>query len=96
MFYNFSFDGDQEFSSLDLLRKRTRNLQNPQITSISNKLLGIPENKLKHLQDLQPYIDENSRVYYSQFISTLTVSPAAIDTLTDEEDDIYDSIDNDN
>ncbi|KAK9739098.1 hypothetical protein QE152_g9306 [Popillia japonica] len=80
----------------DLLRKRTRNLQNPQITPISNKLLGIPENKLKYLQDLQPYIDENSRVYYSQFISTLTVSPAAIDTLTDEEDDIYDSINNDN
>ncbi|KAJ8931954.1 hypothetical protein NQ314_015085 [Rhamnusium bicolor] len=63
MFYKFSFDGDQEFSSLDLSRKITRNLQNPQLTPISKKPLGIPENKLKHLQELQPYIDENSRVY---------------------------------
>ncbi|KAG5877667.1 hypothetical protein JTB14_015627 [Gonioctena quinquepunctata] len=57
---------------------------------------GIPENKLKHLQELQPYIDENSRVYYSQFINTLTVSSTAIDTIMEEEDDIYDDIDNHN
>ncbi|KAG5880548.1 hypothetical protein JTB14_021220 [Gonioctena quinquepunctata] len=96
MFYKFSFDGDQEFSSLDLSRKKTRNLQNSQLTPLSKKLLGIPENKLKHLQELQPYIDENSRVYYSQFINTLTVSSTAIDTLMEEEDDIYDDIDNHN
>ncbi|KAG5864776.1 hypothetical protein JTB14_016704 [Gonioctena quinquepunctata] len=96
MFYKLSFDGDQEFSSLDLSRKKTRNLQNSQLTPLSKKLLGIPENKLKHLQELQPYIDENSRVYYSQFINTLTVSSTAIDTIMEEEDDIYDDIDNHN
>lgn len=90
MFYKHSFDNKEVFSILDLSRKKTRHSQLPQLTPISKELLGIPANKLQHLKELQPYIHENSRLYYCQFINTLTVSPT-VDTLTDNEDDMSDN-----
>lgn len=90
MLYKFSFNNEEEFSGLDLLRKKTRRSQILQLTPISKEPLGIPENKLQHLRDLQPYIDANSRMYYSQFLNTLTVSSTAVDALTDDEEDFSD------
>lgn len=72
MFYKSSFDSTTEFESLDLRRKKTRNSQPAmsKLALLSTKPLGIPENKLIHLQELQAYIDENSRLLQSIFKCT--------------------------
>lgn len=70
--YRNSFQED--FKTINLLRKKTRRSAVTKLTPISNIPLGIPANKLQHLRDLMPYVDEASRPYYMQFLNTIAVS----------------------
>ncbi|CAH2005462.1 unnamed protein product [Acanthoscelides obtectus] len=80
--YKTSYEAESAFKAADLVRK-SRHPSQPPLRPIFTKLLGIPANKLQHLRDLMPYVDQSSRPYYEQFVNSLTTSSTAVDTLSD-------------
>lgn len=85
--YGNSFSDEEVLRTLPLLRTKTRSSGTTCLLPISDKPLGIPANKLQHLKDLLPYIDETSQPYYAQFLNGLKVLPIDQEFLSDSEDD---------